>query len=72
MNIWHHFSEMWRYIIAGLGMYVSVTMISQYLEINIKSTSIELVLGVFMYVLILIILRAPILKKIPLLNKIAK
>lgn len=72
MNIWHHFSEMWRYIIAGLGMYVSVTMISQYLEINIKSTSIELVLGVFMYVLILIILRAPILKKILLLNKIAK
>ncbi|KGB51090.1 PST family polysaccharide transporter [Leuconostoc mesenteroides P45] len=72
MNIWHHFSEMWRYIIAGLGMYVSVTMISQYLEINIKSTAIELLLGVFMYVLILIILRAPILKKIPLLNKIAK
>ncbi|MGX4593780.1 flippase [Leuconostoc sp. JNUCC 76] len=72
MNIWHHFSEMWRYIIAGLGMYVSVTMISKYLEINIKSTSIELVLGVFVYVLILIILRAPILKKIPLLNKIAK
>lgn len=72
MNVWHHFSEMWRYIIAGLGMYMLVTMISQYLEINIKSTSIELVLGVFMYVLILIILRAPILKKIPLLNKIAK
>ncbi|QEA58543.1 flippase [Leuconostoc koreense] len=72
MNIWHHFSGMWRYIIAGLGMYVSVTTISQYLEINIKSTAIELVLGVFMYVLILIILRAPILKKIPVLNKIAK
>ena len=47
-------------------------MISQYLEINIKSTSIELVLGAFVYVLILIILRAPILKKIPLLKKIAK
>ena len=72
MNVWHHFSEMWRYIIAGLGMYILVTMISQYLEINIKSTSIELVLGIFVYVLILIILRAPILKKIPLLNKIAK
>ena len=72
MNIWHHFSEMWRYIIAGLGMYILVTMISQYLAINIKSTSIELVLGVFVYILILIILRAPILKKIPLLNKIAK
>ncbi|MFK8261339.1 flippase [Leuconostoc mesenteroides] len=72
MNVWHHFSEMWRYIIAGLGMYILVTMISQYLEINIKSTSIELVLGAFVYVLILIILRAPILKKIPLLKKIAK
>lgn len=72
MNVWHHFSEMWRYIIAGLGMYILVTMISQHLEINIKSTSIELVLGVFVYVLILLILRAPILKKIPLLNKIAK
>ena len=72
MNIWHHFSEMWRYIIAGLGMYILVTMISQYLAINIKSTSIELVLGIFVYVLILIILRAPILKKIPLLNKIEK
>ncbi|GMA70552.1 flippase [Leuconostoc litchii] len=72
MNSWRHFSGMWRYLIAGIAMYWLVTVVSQCVNISVQSTILELVLGVFVYVIILIVLRAPILKKVPFLDKIAK
>ncbi|CAH1850300.1 flippase [Convivina intestini] len=70
MKISQHFIGIWRYGLAGLVMYLTVIAYVHYQSISVLNTLIEIILGACAYLIVLIILRTPILKKVPLLNRL--
>lgn len=72
MKVMAHFVGAWRYLVASVMMYGIVRVISHFLPISLISTVVELVIGVASYVAVLIILRAPIMKKVPFLNNVTR
>ncbi|MDD9138237.1 flippase [Fructobacillus sp. CRL 2054] len=64
MPIMKHFVGLWRYIVAAAIMYVAVTVVVDMHGIGILSTLIESIIGVIVYLLVLVLLRAPILKQL--------
>ncbi|CAK1222334.1 Membrane protein involved in the export of O-antigen and teichoic acid (RfbX) [Fructobacillus cardui] len=64
MKVRAHFVGLWRYLLAGLAMYFAVLYFVANHGIGIKSTLIETIIGGFVYLLVLVILRAPILKRL--------
>ncbi|GAO99104.1 flippase [Fructobacillus ficulneus] len=64
MPIGQHFVGLWRYALAGLVMYASVTFFVDSHGVGIKNTLLEAAIGLFVYLLTLVVLRAPILVKL--------
>lgn len=61
MSVRGHFTGIWRYLVAGAVMYLVVSQYVQSHDIGFTSTLVEGMLGFVTYVVMLILLRAPIL-----------
>ena len=57
------FHELFKYLISGIIMYMCIVFLDNYLSKNWMSLFIEVLFGIFIYILMLILLRAEILKK---------
>ncbi|MBS9337745.1 flippase [Fructobacillus parabroussonetiae] len=64
MPVSKHFTGIWRYLLAALVMYISVIAYVDTHGIGIISTAVEGLIGIFVYLMALWILRAPILKRV--------
>lgn len=64
MPVLKHFTGVWRYLIASAVMYATVMMYVSSHSIGIISTAIEAVIGIVVYIIVLFVLRAPILKEV--------
>ncbi|MBC9118470.1 flippase [Fructobacillus fructosus] len=62
MTVHAHFHGIWRYILAAVVMYGAVTVYVDSHGIGFVSTAIEAVIGILVYGIVLVLLRAPILK----------
>lgn len=57
------FHEIWKYLLAGIVMFVVVERVSETIQMTIANLILQVLLGVFMYVVVLFVLRASILNK---------
>ncbi len=64
------FKEVWKYFLAGVVMYVVVLRLNQMMHMNIFNLAIQVLVGAVLYFVILILIKAPIIKEAKrLLNK---
>lgn len=64
------FAPIWRYLLSGLFMYLVVSRIDEIMNMTIVNLIIQVVLGAFVYVICLFIMKAPIIMQAKeLLNK---
>ncbi|CAK1242423.1 PST family polysaccharide transporter [Fructobacillus fructosus] len=64
MTVWAHFTGIWRYLLASAIMYGVVTAFVSTHGIGIVSTAVESLIGISVYLLVLLLLRAPILNQL--------
>ncbi|CAK1229848.1 Membrane protein involved in the export of O-antigen and teichoic acid (RfbX) [Fructobacillus fructosus] len=64
LSISKHFVGVWRYILAAIVMYIVVMVYVTTHNVGFLSTAVETAIGLVIYGLMLVILRAPILKKV--------
>lgn len=57
------FHETWKYLLAGIIMFLVVYRISETIQMTISNLILQVVVGVFMYLVVLFVLRASILNK---------
>lgn len=64
------FRETWKYLVAGMIMFLVVYRINETIQMTISNLILEVAVGVFMYLTMLFVLRASILAKAKqMLNK---
>lgn len=61
------FSELWKYLIAGMIMFIIVFYLHLYWKFTILTFLVEVIVGIVVYLLGLLMLKASILKKIKIL-----
>ncbi|MDF7636981.1 flippase [Leuconostocaceae bacterium ESL0958] len=64
MAVWAHFTGIWRYLLAAAVMYGAVVWLASYQGKNMLATASQGILGLLVYGLMLLLLRAPILKQL--------
>ena len=63
------FAPIWRYLLSGLFMYIIVSRINLIMSMTIINLALQVALGIFVYVICLFMLKAPILKQAKALIK---
>ncbi|PIO83031.1 hypothetical protein BSQ39_05310 [Loigolactobacillus backii] len=67
LNIGKLFQQVWKYFIAGILMWAVVHELNLNLTFNIYTFILEILVGMSVYVLLILVLRAPILKSVRLI-----
>lgn len=57
------FAPMWRYLLSGLFMYIIVSRINKMMQMTFINLTIQIILGVIIYVSCLFLMRAPIINQ---------
>ena len=57
------FDSIWKYIVAGLFMFVVVYRIAIMIRMNVINLALEVIVGAVIYLIAIILLKAPITKQ---------